>query len=298
MLHKTCEFRYFKDGSDLTMKTTDKSKDRVTLYGTLILLAKTQKFYWFIGHFLSFTFFVMDTISLIFQQLVFYRYCLAAVMIAYGLVIKQVYFKNFHLKDASVVISSKDLKNRLICDDNFQYFMLAMILFLSYSIIGSVGGALYPFAIFSIFHVLAYFQGNILDSLPLHKETKRRFHTIITNFFTTYSEYALLIAANSELILILRFILISLLFPVQIFTSPSYAVVNLLLLASIVIFLKFRYLKSPYTRRIVYQVDSRINTTLKNGKLPEFLNVLYFEIKSFVRTVTDPIKLPDVKKEK
>lgn len=278
------------------MKPTDNSKDTVTLCKTLLLLAKTQKFYWFLGHFLSFTFFAMDTISLIFQQLEFYRYCLAAVMVAYGLVIKQVHFKNFHLKDLSVVISSKDLRNSLICDDNFQYFMLAMVFFFSYSIIGSVGGALYPFAIFSIFHILAYFQGNILNSLPIHGETKKRFHGIITNFFTAYSGYALLIAANSELVLTLRFVLISLLFPIQIFTSPSYAIVNLFLLVSIVIFLKFRYLKSPHTRRIVEEWDSRITTALKGGKLPEFFDVLYFKIKYYVRAVSDLIKLPEVKK--
>mmetsp|Transcript_1749 Transcript_1749/g.1744 ORF Transcript_1749/g.1744 Transcript_1749/m.1744 type:complete len:286 (+) Transcript_1749:953-1810(+) len=263
---------------------------------TIATLALSKQFYWFVGHVLEITFFILNMISSFFSRSAkFYNCALVAVLFTYGIVIKQIHFKKTGILGLGQVVRDRDLRARMIRDDNVQYFLLALVFLLSSGTIGGVAGGLYSFTIFSVFHVLTYFQTNLLASMPFNKEQQQNLNARINHFTTTYNQQALLMAANAEFLLLSGFIFTVPLMFVQIFRMPLFVIVNTSVFAAIVVFLKLRYISNRYTQEIVSQWDMKINQVLLSGKLPASLNEYYnIRLKGLIQKFTDPIQLPTI----
>lgn len=263
---------------------------------TIATLALSKQFYWFVGHVLEITFFILNMISSFFSRSAkFYNCALIAVLFTYGIVIKQIHFKKTGILGLGQVVRDRDLRARMIRDDNVQYFLLALVFLLSSGAIGGVAGGLYSFTIFSVFHVLTYFQANLLASMPFNKEQQQKLNARINHFTTTYNQQALLMAANAEFLLLSGFIFTVPLMFVQIFRMPFFVIVNTSVFAAIVVFLKLRYISNKYTQEIVSQWDMKINQVLLSGKLPASLNEYYnIRLKGLIQKFTDPIQLPAI----
>lgn len=192
-----------------------------------------------------------------------YRLTLLAVLATYAIVVRQVHFRGGLSYIASKVKSPAFLK-----DDNVQYLGLALVLYVSSFKIGAVSGALYSFAIFSVFHALTYFQNNLLHALPLPIERQQALNTRINNFTTNNNQQALLIAVNAEVFIPLSFVfqLPGLVF--RVFRDPVYVVVDLLTFAAIVVFLKLRFNQNQFTQTVVHQLDQKISGFVGNPLLP------------------------------
>lgn len=263
---------------------------------TIAILALSQQFYWFVGHVLEIIFFILNMIISFYSRSVkYYKCALVAVLFTYGIVIRQIHFKNSGILGITRVASDRDLRARLVRDDNVQYFLLALVFLLSSGTIGGVAGGLYSFTIFSIFHVLTYFQANLLGSLPLNKLQQQNLNTKISHFTSTYNQQALLMAANAEFLLLGGFVFTIPLMFVQIFRIPLFVIVNTSVFAAVVIFLKLRYISNRYTQEIISQWDMKINQVLLSDKLPSSLNEYYnIRLKGLIQKLTDPIQLPSV----
>lgn len=267
---------------------------------TIATLALSKQFYWFVGHVLEIIFFILNMISSFFSRSAKYYNCaLVAVLFTYGIVIKQIHFKNSGIFGIGKVARDRELRARLVRDDNVQYFLLALVFLLSSGTIGGVAGGLYSFTIFSIFHVLTYFQTNLLGSMPLNKLQQQNWNAKINHFTSTYNQQALLMAANAEFLLLSGFVFTIPLMFVQIFRIPLFVVVNTSVFAAVVVFLKLRYISNRYTQEIVSQWDMKINQVLLSGKLPSSLSEYYnIRLKGLIQKLTDPIQLPAVASSK
>lgn len=263
---------------------------------TVATLARSQQFYWFVGHLLGIFFFILNMISSLFSKSnTYYNCALIAEIFTYGIVIKQIHFKNSGITGITKIASDRELRARLVRDDNVQYILIALVFLFSSGTIGGVAGGLYSFTIFSVFHVLSYFQTNLLGSLPLNKLQQQNLNNRINHFTTTYNQQALLMAANAEFLLLSGFILSIPLAVVQLFRIPYFVIVNTSVFACIVVFLKLRYISNRYTQEIVSLWDMKINQFLLSGRLPPSFSELYnIKFKSLVLTLTDPIQLPAI----
>ncbi|KAK6465480.1 hypothetical protein DFJ63DRAFT_316696 [Scheffersomyces coipomensis] len=252
-------------------------------------LAGTQQFYWFLGHVLGILFFVLNFITSFFSTrlaLRYYRFTLLSIFVTYIIVIKQIFFRNNKLEIKSVT--------KFLNDDNVQYFGLAIILYLSSFKIGITSGALYSFVIFSVFHVLTYFQNNLLKVSVSNVRTQQYLNSIINQFTSDYNERALFLAASSEVVLslmslfqLIPTILINLLFKWEII----FVFVKLITILAIVVFTKLRFDSNKYTKAVIQEYDQRANQYLI--RIPQ-LNQLYngWLKGEFIPKYVQPIKVP------
>lgn len=255
---------------------------------TVIPLAKTLQFYWFIGHVSSLVFFTFDFLFSFINKskaLKFYQLTLVSVIITYSIVIKQV-----HLKNSWNV--AKLLQLQSFKDENIQYLSLSLVFLLASFKIGPVNGY-YSLIVFSIFHVLHYFQKNLLPSLPISIAGQQSINSKINHFTSNYSQQALLVAANMEVFLPLALLMKSFLLVFMIFKDPSYVLVYLFTLASIVVFIKLRYNDNKYTQDVIQQWDYKISTVLNHPQLQAYpLSNLYHQnFKALVAKYIGPIRI-------
>ncbi|EGV63608.1 hypothetical protein CANTEDRAFT_114576 [Yamadazyma tenuis ATCC 10573] len=239
----------------------------------LTSLCRTQQFYWFLGHLLTVVLFISNLAESIFSSnLKYYRMCLFSVIVTYVIVIKQIHFKNrTTIKNFTV---AKFLK-----DENAQYFILSVWFYLVSYKIGKVSGALYSFVIYSIFHILSYFQSNILAYLSIGIQQEQKINNLIKRFVSQFNQYALMMAANSEIFIVISLALYSPLLMLRIFSQLPYIVIHFATLAIMIGFLKLRYTNSTFTRQILTQYDMKIQQVLATmPQLQQFL-VIYTNIK-------------------
>lgn len=256
----------------------------------LLKVARTQKFYWFLGHVSELAFFVLNAlISLYSRSVKYYRLALLAVIFTYGIVVKEIHFR----RQGLAAIRKRDVRVGLIRDENVQYLLIAVVFYVTSPITGGVSGGLYPFSIYSIFHVLTYFQSTLLPSSPVSPHVRQQLDASITNFTTSFSQRALYIAANAEFFWLSSFVLFIPFALFYLLRSPLYTITNAFVFVSVIAFLKVRYETNQYFKVIVSLWDMRINQFLLSGKLPPLLNELYnIRIKGLIHKITDPIQLP------
>lgn len=263
-----------------------------------IQLSKTLQFYWFIGHVLSISFFILTTTFSFFSKkrsLYYYKLTLVFVIITYSIVLKQIYFKNTKLASLK-----KKLTINLLKDENVQYLLLAVTLLISSFKIGSISGGLYSFEIFSIFHVLSYFQNHILSSLSLSISTQQSINSKINFFTSNYNQQALYIAANSELFLPVGFLLQMPFLLFTVFRDPLYVAIYVLVFILVVVFVKLRYNDNKFSQSIVAQWDAKAEQIVNHPQLQAYqLGPFYKEkVKGLLNTYLGPIKISPVSAKK
>ncbi|ODV79106.1 uncharacterized protein CANTADRAFT_51191 [Suhomyces tanzawaensis NRRL Y-17324] len=254
----------------------------------LIALAKTQQFYWFLGHVLAFINFGIQAVLFIWPSasLKHYRFTLLSILITYVIVIKQIYFKRLSLSSVSLT--------RLARDENVHYFVLALTFYVASFKIGVIAGSLYLFIIFAVFHILTYFQNNLLAVLVPSIAAQQQINTQINNFTLKFNQQALVLAANAEVILAVLsgFQLIpAFLFQLLWSRQVVYFATKVVVFGVVLVFVKFRYDANPYTKAVVDQFDARINAFVF-GLNDQRLVAVYTKLKQDALRFLAPIKVP------
>lgn len=160
----------------------------VTLSHQLKNLARTEQFYWFICHLLSFICFSFSLVESIFGSKLFYKQCLFFIIVTYVIVLKQIFKQR---KD-------KTKSSKILNDENLQYFFIAIWFYFSS---GKYLEILVSFNIFLVFHILNYFQNNLLPHLPLGIQYQNLINVNIKKVQTNYV-YLLQISLVSEIFLV------------------------------------------------------------------------------------------------
>ncbi|RLV93149.1 Pore and endoplasmic reticulum protein of 33 kDa [Spathaspora sp. JA1] len=221
----------------------------------LTLLLTTQQFYWFLGHVFGVLFFLVSTVTSFFRpatSLRYYQFSLLSIIITYVIVIKQVYFKG--AKKTTIGV-------RLLRDENVQYLLLAAVFYVTSFKVGVITASLYSYVIFSVFHIVNYFQNHLLTIALPTIHAQQRLNTILTQFTSRFNQPALYFASSSEMVLLVTSVfslvpayLYHLLFKFDII----YAITRTIIFLSVVVFNKFRFESNQFTKDVVSQYDAKV----------------------------------------
>ncbi len=260
---------------------------------TIAALLQTQQFYWFLGHVSVLVSFVLHSVTAFFSRSTFYyKFTLLSVLFTYTIVLRQLHFRTLS------ALRSPNLRAGLLKDENFHYFMLALVFFVTHPVTGPLSGLIYSFTIFSLFHSLTYFQNSLLSSLPISLSAQQTLNTRINNFTTQYNEPALMIASNSELLLLTTFVFSLPFTPVYLFKAPLYAITNLFVFGVVIVFLKLRYDLNKYTQLVINSWDLRITQFLfspQAAMIPNSVrNGYQIQFKTLLHRYLGPISVPNL----
>ncbi|ODV96991.1 hypothetical protein PACTADRAFT_55181 [Pachysolen tannophilus NRRL Y-2460] len=258
-------------------------------------LLKTPQFYWFLGHASAIFFTILCSLFSLFRSplaptpLKYYNYSLNCIIFTYLIVLRQSY-------KSRPILTLLAQYPTLLKDDNVQYLSLALLFRLSSKFPGPIQGGLYPFVIFAIFHSINYIKSYLLPILPLDINMKNYYSNLITTIITNYNEQSLYVAANTEVVLIIQVIFtlikLFLLFG-WLRSNPIKTLKNLAVSIGIIIFIKFRYDQSKFTKAIINSYDLKINQILYSSPyIPESFRTIYQVIKKFIITYIGPIRVP------
>lgn len=226
-------------------------------------LAKTMEFKWFISHILV----VLSTILMLLLSFYpkasrfFYRTGFISAFSGFAIILFQKYGK------------SKPTLSVLVRDTNFQYAVFTFIwLFLVPRIL-----ALFPLAIFSLFHFLTYMRSYLLPAIG-HASTSplvQRIDAMVKNF----NEPLTVLAANFELTLAVQLLLAA-------FTFGRGAWLQLLLYTT---FFRLRYSTSAYTRHAVKVWEVRVDQLLSHSSFPPAVKQFWAQTKSYLARIPGPV---------
>lgn len=167
---------------------------------------RQPQFYWFLGHVMILYHFIQFHLSIFngSNQKYHYNRSLIYVLITYGIVLYQ-FIRSKQLNVSNYMMNLYKM-------DNLQYFTLYLTLYvLNVMSSGKIllnGGMLSP-TIFALFHVLNYFKENLLPSLTMIPQ-RIMIGSLITGFIRQYNEKCLLVAQSWEIILMFRYLFMSL----------------------------------------------------------------------------------------
>lgn len=258
------------------------------LFKQVLALAKTQQFYWFLGHFFSIIFFVLQFFESFTSGIRFYRLCLSSIIFTYVIVIKQIHFKSRH------TVRSISIKT-LFKDENVQYLILSVWFYAVSFVIGKVNGSIYSFNIYLIFHILTYFQNNLLHYLPLPINTETLINQLINKLQVSTNQVALLVAASSEIFILLNLVLSLPMLLLRFRLIPL--LTTLLTFGLVLVFVKLRFMHNTFTNNILKQYDYKITLLLSN---PQFgpIGQYYFGLKLRLLLALSPLdNINDKKKQ-
>lgn len=256
----------------------------------ILRLAKTQQFYWFLGHVFAIIFFCFYQVLLIFsatKSLKYYKFTLLSILVTYVIVIKQIYLRKGSLANIGIA--------KLIRDENVQYFALASVLYLASFKLGAITGAIYSFVIFALFHVLTYFQNNLLSIVVRNLRTQQYINSAINQFTLNFNQQALVIAANSEVILLIMSVFLlptSVIYNLLFRRDIVYVLVKVGVSAAILVFVKFRFDSNQYTKMVVQQFDSKATEFLVKLNNPSVSSLYNVTFKANLLKYASMIKAP------
>lgn len=244
-------------------RTNNTTNNQRGLLEQVMGLARTQQFYWFLGHLSLIICFCMNGLEAIFNgaSVKYYRYGLLSIIFTYVIVIKQIHFKN----RASV---QKLTLAKMARDENIQYFGISIWCYLMSFTMGRITGSLYSFNIYSVFHLIHYFQNNILNYLPIALQSQQALNTTLNQFSTKFNQSALILAANSEIFMLFNLVITS---PLLIFYTLRghlvHVVSHVMTMLVLIVFLKFRFANNTFTNHLFKQYDYNIQAALNNPQL-------------------------------
>lgn len=228
----------------------------VTLSHQLKNLARTEQFYWFICHCLSFICFVLSLAETIFGSTLFYKQCLFFIIITYVIVLKQIFKQR---KEKS--------KGKILNDENLQYFLISIWFYFSK---GKYLEILVSFNIFLMFHIMNYFQNNLLPHLPVGIQYQNVINVNIKKLQTNYV-YLLQISLVSEIFLVVSLfstLVISLLL-MNMFRI-LWCIVTMTLM---IIFLNLKVKNNSLSKQVVTQLDQVMMQSLASNYWLNMLSI-------------------------
>ncbi|KAI8924016.1 hypothetical protein BC831DRAFT_467988 [Entophlyctis helioformis] len=224
------------------------------------VLFKLQ-FLWFVGH--------LTTViqSLLFIVYGFYRpegknYYKAyyGTLLSYGIIL----YKSYGVPQFNM-----NYVQRIVRDENTQYFMLALIWVSS----APISVTLVPYFVFSFLHILNYVRNEIIPntlgtSSALGNTVAQRLGT----FVNANHAKAINLVANHEVWVVMPFTILTIFMgQTSLFTPLVYAQ-----------FLSFRYAFSPVTKQVFRGVETKFDGWLANPRVPEWGRTGYRKVKELI----------------
>lgn len=209
--------------------------------------------------------------SLITEKL--YLLAVVSIVISYGIVL-------FKAMPRGAVARAMFLNPRILLkNSNAVYLLLALVFWEYYQVVKYLLTSLQPFAIYSFFHALGYFN----NTLARHIALSMKYRQMLVNFYKKYNDASLYMAANCELYILIQligfnlrnFIFIS-------YTGMSETLRTATITAIFGAFIRLRYLSSPIMRSTVAGYDMRISQLLYSFPNIPVLPGLYRYLRSFV----------------
>ncbi|OAJ43496.1 hypothetical protein, variant [Batrachochytrium dendrobatidis JEL423] len=190
-----------------------------------------------------------------------YYKALYGTLLSYGIIL----YKSYGIPQFNT-----EYLQRLVRDENTQYFMLALIWVTS----APLSVALVPYATFSTLHILNYTRNEILPNLiGTTTPTVNSLSQAIGKFVQTNHAKAIYFVSNTEVWVIMPMTIVT------IFTGHTSFFTPLVYGQ----FLSFRYSFSPVTKQVVAGMDQRLNMWIVgNDRVPMFLRNLYSKARSLV----------------
>lgn len=232
-------------------------------------MATTQHYLWASGHFIlliSSLKYVWATISFQTASSWWYKTALTGALISYAIVCQ---------KSLGTPQPNAAYVRRAFLDENVQYFLLAFYWWSSKPILF----ALFPFMIFSLFHVLTFVRTGLMSQfLPPgppatpggpptpHPIAKRLQVWTKANF-----EPAMRVVAYIELVVFARVFLGAITFQSSIIAPIVYAH-----------FLRQRYYHSSFTREAISATNTRINELVHKEGISPVVAQVWDKIRSFI----------------
>lgn len=210
-----------------------------------------------------------------------FTYTIYSIILCYSIVL----FKSYSFNRIFKTVFTEPFF--FLTNNNSLYLLLSMLFLANHDIMRYIQGALYPFAIYSLFHSLNYLNNNILGSSALGAKSK------ISAFTKNYYEKSLFIAANLELTVLLQLIFACIRNVITVFrTGPAVAIRTFTLTALYVAFVKLRFDDSIHMKTIIQSYDLRINQFLyTNQKIPKPIVAAWTSIRAAISTYVSPIKI-------
>lgn len=256
----------------------------------LLQLAKSAQLYWFLGHAFAILFTALTFATSFFRSpfsdtpLGFYKNALNAIIITYVIVLRQVH------KGKPVTMIISQLRS-LLKESNVQYLLLALVFRLTATDPGPVFGGLYPFTIYSLFHFLNYLDTTLLATLPVSNADQVR--NLIRMFVSSYNEKSIYLAASCELFLVPSLLLSSLksIILLEWYRAPFSFIRQLIVVFSVISFLRLRYQQNVYMKQLVDSYDLKISQLLYHPQLPQGFRLGYLRFKSLLTSTLGYLEL-------
>ncbi|CUM67807.1 uncharacterized protein PRCAT00005513001 [Priceomyces carsonii] len=208
----------------------------------LATAVRSLQFAWFVGHvvtLLSIFFYLLTYVKLGKYPRFWYQLALIGIVESFGILIYQLSKKTTSF-------------GTLIRDDNVQYFFLGVGLLVTrpYVLL-----TLLPFALFSVFHVLAYTKAYLL---PVARLDEHPISTKVGDFISKNNVKSVQLAAVLE-----NFTLVWLFLRIVTFRKRS-----LLPFILYALFVKVRFEKSSFTRNHIKSIEVFIDNTVNKSDVP------------------------------
>ncbi|KAI1957488.1 Transmembrane nucleoporin [Ophidiomyces ophidiicola] len=192
-----------------------------------------------------------------------YRFAFIAAAATYGIVVYKAHVTRGDLKGSVLAIVMK-----LGADENVQYLLIALVWLYARQITIAV----FPFAIYSFFHVATFTRSHVIPTIQPPKEADAAASSssapptpkpsplseAIGRFIKQYYDASMGLVASLELALLLRLVGTALTF-----SSGSW-----ILLVVYFFFFRARYAGSRYVRGTVAQLNERIEVTISHQNTP------------------------------
>lgn len=248
-------------------------------FGTIMKSRIRQpQFYWFLGHVMTLYHFLKLHLSLfnVNNQRYHYNRSLLYIIISFGIVLYQ-FIRSKQLNISNFFINLYKL-------DNLQYFTLYSILYLLNNLSGQKiilnGGIISP-AIFSLFHILNYFKENLLPYLNMIPQ-RQMISSLISMFISNYNEKCLILAQSWEIILMFRYVIMSVpltllkflisLIVFQRFNGLLFG--QLIMILTYIKFIKWRYIANKQFSLIFNEMVRRMELLLNQYANGQFVFIL------------------------
>lgn len=231
-----------------------------------------MQFAWFIGHVATILGVLFYALTYIKSSNRFHRFwyilALVGILESFGILVYQLVVK-------------KSLKSiELLRDDNTQYFLLAFafLLFRPYVLL-----PLLPFALFSTFHILAYFKGVLFPIFGISQGIDQKVGDFISSNNSRSIQLASILEIYSLALLTLRVI--------------TFRKNSLFIWLAYGVFLKLRFEKSTFTRNYFKTIELTLDDTVNKTGNPS-LKDIWIKAKGVVRSIGSFHLVNDYTKEK
>ncbi|KAF2154246.1 hypothetical protein K461DRAFT_285675 [Myriangium duriaei CBS 260.36] len=255
-----------------------------SLQQRLLQLAQTLQFAWFAGHVTL----LLCTTRYVLSYITFnaaskwarfsYRTAFVAAGVTYGIVV----YKSFRARARAGKSQGSPLA--IIADENVQYLAMALVWLFAHQ----VPLAVFPFAVYSLFHVATYTRSNLLPAISPapaansataspggsnRPKSNSALADTIGRFVKDYYDSSMTIVAGLEIALWVR-----LLFPALTFQKGTW-----LLLLAYTVFLRARYAQSTFVQGAFGQAGAYVDSFANRQDSPPALRNAWATVKGVLR---------------